>query len=132
MKVPGPESSRIHDKIVPIPDYAIPCISSGDDSSSRTVKNKAIQDVNRETPIHPDPVYRHPPKQVKLPIPKVARSLLDIDQEVNMGFNENSQFQEGEASETYQRPDKSYFQEPQELDSLCNTGRFYKVLTEAS
>ena len=25
--------------------------------------------------------------------------------------------------ETYQRPDKSYFQEPQELESLINTGR---------
>ena len=26
-------------------------------------------------------------------------------------------------SETYQRPDKSYFQEPQELDNLINTGK---------
>ena len=26
-------------------------------------------------------------------------------------------------SETYQRPDKSYFEEPQELESLINTGR---------
>ena len=30
--------------------------------------------------------------------------------------------QEGVISEMYQRPDKSYFQEPQELDSLINTG----------
>ena len=28
----------------------------------------------------------------------------------------------GVISETYQRPDKAYFQEPQELESLINTG----------
>ena len=33
--VPIPKNSRIHDKIVPIPDYAIPQTRSGDDSSSR-------------------------------------------------------------------------------------------------
>ena len=40
-----------------------------------------------------------------------------------MDFKENSPFQEGVISETYQRPDKSYFQEPQEWDSLINTSR---------
>ena len=40
-----------------------------------------------------------------------------------MDFEENSPFQEGVISETYQRLDKSYFHEPQELDSLINTGR---------
>ena len=54
---------------------------------------------------------------------EVPRSLSNIDQEINMDFEENSPFQEGVISEIYQRPDKSYFQEPQELDSLINTGR---------
>ena len=40
-----------------------------------------------------------------------------------MDFENNSPFQEGIISETYQRPDKSYFQEPHELGSLINTGR---------
>ena len=31
-------------------------------------------------------------------------------------------------SKTYQRPDKSYFQEPQELDSLINTGKLVQKL----
>ena len=35
---------------------------------------------------------------------------------------ENSPFQEGVTSEAYQRPDKSFFQEPQELSSLINSG----------
>ena len=73
-KVPVPESSRMHDKIIPIPDYAIPYASSGDDLSSRMVKRKSIQDVSREIPIHPDPTYRPPPKPIKLPISKVPRS----------------------------------------------------------
>ena len=40
-----------------------------------------------------------------------------------MDFEENSPFQEGVLSETYQRPDKSFFKEPQELESLICTGR---------
>ena len=102
MKVPVPESSRIHDKIVPIPDYAIPHTGSREDSSSIMVKRKAIQDVSREILIYPDPTYRPPPKPVKLPIPEVPRSLSDLDPETNLPF------QEGVISEMYQRPDNSF------------------------
>ena len=55
-------------------------------------------------------------------MPEVPRSLLGIDPEINMDFEENSPFQEGVILETYQRPGKSYSQEPPELDSLINTG----------
>ena len=40
LKVPIPESSIIHDKVIPIPDYAIPQTRSRDDSGSRMVKEK--------------------------------------------------------------------------------------------
>ena len=40
-----------------------------------------------------------------------------------MDFKENSPYQGGVISETYQRSNKSYFQEPQELDILINTGK---------
>ena len=40
LKVPIPGSSKVHDKTVPIPDYAIPQTRSNDDSSSRMVKRK--------------------------------------------------------------------------------------------
>ena len=40
-----------------------------------------------------------------------------------MDFEEDSLFQEGVTSEMYQRPDKSYFQEAPELESLINTGK---------
>ena len=48
---------------------------------------------------------------------------MDINPELNTDFEENSPFQKGVTSEAYQRPGKSFFQEPQELDSLVNTGR---------
>ena len=56
-------------------------------------------------------------------ISEIPGSLSDIDLELNTNFEENSPFQEGVISEMYQRPDKSYFQEPHELEGLINTGR---------
>ena len=122
-KVPTPESSRIHDKIIPIPDYTIPQTRSDDDSSSRMVKRKTRQDISREILMYPYPTYRPTPKPVEVPIPDIPGSISDFDQEIYTDFEENSPFQEDVISETYQRPDKSSFQEPQEWDSLLNTGK---------
>ena len=44
-----------------------------------------------------------------------------------MDFEENSPYQEGAISETYQRPDKSYFQEQPELQSLVSTGKLVQM-----
>ena len=81
-----------------------------------------IQNVNREIPFYPDPVYRPHSQPVKTPVPKIPGGM-GINLELNMDFEENSPFQEGVISETYQRPDKSFFQESQELESLISTGR---------
>ena len=113
----------MQDKVVPIPNYAIPYIRSKDDSDSRIVERKAIQDVSREIPIYPDPVYRPHPKSVKTSKSKIPGSLLDIDPELNADFEESSPFQDGVILEMYQRPDRSNFQETQELESLINTDR---------
>ena len=118
LKVLIPESSRMHDKIIAIPDYTIPQTRSGDDLDSR----KTIQDISRESLWYLDKIYR-PPKPPEIPIKEIPRKLSDLDPEINTGFEENSPFQEGMISETYQRPDKSYFQEPPELDGLINTGK---------
>ena len=48
---------------------------------------------------------------------------MDLETDISMDFKENSPYQEGVLSETYQRCDRSYFQEPPELDSLINTGK---------
>ena len=48
---------------------------------------------------------------------------MDLDTELNTDFKENSSYQEGVISEMYQRPDRSFFQELPELDSLISTGK---------
>ena len=56
---------------------------------------------------------------------------MDLDSDINTDFEENSPYQEGIISETHQRPDRSYLQEPPKLDSLINTGRLVqKFLTK--
>ena len=40
-----------------------------------------------------------------------------------MDFEENSPYQKGVIAEMYQRADRSYFQEPPELESLVSTGK---------
>ena len=48
---------------------------------------------------------------------------MDLDPDINTDFEENSSYQEDVISETYERPDRSYFQEQPELDSLISTGK---------
>ena len=66
-KLPVPESSQSHDKLTPVPDYIIPLTKSKDDSSSRMVKRKTIQDISREIPTYPYPIYRPFLNQLKYP-----------------------------------------------------------------
>ena len=72
----------------------------------------------KDIPFYPDPTYRTPPKLVRTLMPEST----DNNPEININFKENSPFQEGVILETYQRPYKSFSKEPQELQSLVNTG----------
>ena len=47
-----------------------------------------------------------------------------INPNINFDFEESSPFQEGVMSKTFQRLDKSFFQEPKELGDLVNKGNF--------
>ena len=51
----------------------------------------------------------------------------NISSDINLDFKENSPFQEGLISEVYQRLDKSFFQELQELYDLINAGNSIKI-----
>ena len=84
----------------------MPPVQSKGNSSINIIDRKMIQDIAMESPIYLDSVYRPPPKPENYQYPKY-RSLLDIDSELIMDFEDNSPFQEGVMSETYQRPDKS-------------------------
>ena len=74
----------------------------------------------KDIPFYPNPTYRLPSKPVRIPTSEIAENI-DISLELNIDFEENSPFLEGVILETYQRPDKSLFQEPQELEDLVNT-----------
>ena len=50
-------------------------------------------------------------------------SKTDVSPRMDLEFKENSPYQEGIISKTYQRPDKSYFQELKELENLVNTDK---------
>ena len=77
---------------------------------------------------HPGPILRPPPKPIKQNLTHVQSSqnsnVKDINPNINFDFEENSPFQEGVMSETFQRPDKSFFQEPKELGDLVNKRNF--------
>ena len=67
-----------------------------------TNNNPLIPDV----PFHPGPVYRPLPKPIKQDV-SYPQSSTDIENiNLNFDFEENSPFQEGIMSETFQRPDK--------------------------
>ena len=51
---------------------------------------------------------------------------MDTKSKIDIEFEENSPHQEGIILEVYQRPDKSYFQEPKDLESLINTCNLVK------
>ena len=83
-----------------------------------TNNNPLIPDV----PFHPGPVYRLPPKPIRHETStqgsKSSPGIEDINPNINFDFKENSPFQEGVISQTFQRLDKSFFQEPKELGAL--------------
>ena len=65
-----------------------------------------------DVPFHPGPSYRPPPKPIRSNIPRSQEgpqgspSVENINPDINLDFEENSPFQEGVISETFQRPDK--------------------------
>ena len=79
-----------------------------------------------DAPFHPGPIFRPPVKPIKQNMTHVqsSQNVQDIQPNINFDFEENSPFQEGIMSETFQRLDKSFFQEPKELGDLINKGNF--------
>ena len=77
---------------------------------------------HRPSPPYYDPYARPPPKPPDIIDSLDSRKdLLDNDTVRKVEIEENSPFQEGIISETYERSDTSYIQEPQELKDLIDT-----------
>ena len=68
-----------------------------------------------DIPLHPDAL--HKPSSLHQNANKISHN-----PNINLDFEENSPFQEGIIFETIQRPDKSFFQYPKELEDLIDKG----------
>ena len=81
-----------------------------------------------DVPFHPGPTYRPHPKPIRSNVPRSqesSQSSLSVENiylDINLDFEENSPFQEGVITEAFQRPDKSFFQDPIELNNIINMG----------
>ena len=94
-------------------------------SKTEAITQRMIQNINREIPFCPDPIYRPPPKPKGNLQSLRIEGKTDVIPGIDLKFKENSLYQEGIITETYQRVDKSYFQELRELENLVNT---YKLV----
>ena len=59
-----------------------------------------------------------------------SSSVENINPDINLDFEENSPFQEGVISEMFQRPDKSFFQDPKGLSDLIKRYSNSNVFTK--
>ena len=86
------------------------------------IQPKGPKIQHRPSPPYHDLYARPPPRP-----PDVTnlidswKDLLETDLDRNVDIEENSPFQEGIISETHERPDKSYVQEPYKLKDLIDT-----------
>ena len=90
-------------------------------TSNVVYNNPFIPDV----PIYPDLLLRpkHHIKQNLTP-EQNSQNVQNINSNINFDFEENSPFQEGIMSETFQRLDKSFFQNPKELGDIIDKKNF--------
>ena len=82
-----------------------------------------IQNIKREIPFYPDLIYRPLPHPTENLSSLRIESKTDASPRVELEFEEDSLYQEGIISETYPRPDKSYFQELKGLENIVKMGR---------
>ena len=66
-------------------------------------------------------MYRPPPRPPDNLRPNCPESKSDTRHEIDIEIEENSPHQEGIILEVYQRPNKSYLQEPKDLENVINT-----------
>ena len=86
-----------------------------------------------DVPFQSGPVYRPLPKPIRHDVSNAQGSqslpgIEDINPNINFDFKENSPFQEGVMSKTFQRPNQSFFQEPKEFGDLINKGNFIQKI----
>ena len=84
--------------------------------------NPFIADV----PFNLDPLLRPPKQPIKqnMMCNQNSQNIQDISPNINVDFEENSPFQEGIMSETFQGPEKSFSQDLKDFGDFINKGNF--------
>ena len=107
-KIPG--VPKLETRITDQAHSTAPGQSITNSNDEVTHRSPIIKDI----PFYPDPTYRPSTKPLRTPMLESSQSSdrTNIDPEINIDSEENSPFQEGIISEIYQRPDKTFSQEP--------------------
>ena len=84
-------------------------IHSRNSTSDRLINNIPFMP---DVPFHLDLLLRNPKQH------PIKQNIQEINHKINFDFKQNSPFQEGIMSETFQRLDKSFFQNPKEVEDL--------------
>ena len=112
----------------PIYDLTIHVHSTDPTHSINNVDDRIVNNnpFIPDAPFNPDSILRPAIKPIKQNMThgQSSQNVQDINPNINFDFEENSPFQEGIMLETFQRTDKSFFQEPKELEDLINKGNF--------
>ena len=88
-------------------------IVTGKTNSAQGTNSMHDRLINNNNPFMPD-VLLHPDPLLKIPKQQNTHEI-GHNPNINLDFEENLPFQEGIMSETFQRPDKSFFQNPKDL-----------------
>ena len=110
--------------------YSTDPVHSINNADDKMVNNNPFMP---DVPFHPGPILRPLMQPIKqnMTHDQSSQNVQNINPNINFDFEENSPFQEGIMSETFQRLDRSFFQEPKELRDLINKGNFvHKYLPE--
>ena len=97
-------------------------IVTGKTNSPQHTNGTHDRGINNDKSFPPDVLLHLDPLHKPLPKQKNVVSPINQNTGINLDIKENSPFQEGFISETIQRPDKSFFQNPKRLENLIDTG----------
>ena len=90
----------------------------------QTVPQQLLKPKMLTKEVLPCPDLRQRPPHRPPDLKENQRTLLNSD--INSDFEENFPYQEGIISESYQRPDKSYVQEPPEFGDLLDMSKLFQ------
>ena len=98
---------KIPVEVINRPNFTTP-VQSISNPSRVVINRRMMQQISKDIPLYPDPVARPPSEPVEIPVSKLPEN-------VNNNPELKTDFEEGVIFETHQRPDKLFFQEPQEF-----------------